>query len=150
RTGTETVAVLEFYAPNPQPPSTELLDVMAHVGVQLGWVFERQAAQKALTARERRSRQILDSAADAFSGWESAGNSTAWNTAAEEVFGWSRQEVIGGPLTEATVPLQYRKAHQQGVGRFLATEVPRVLGQRLEMAALHRNGREFPIEITLW
>lgn len=150
RTGTETVAVLEFYAPNPRPPSTKLLDVMAHVGVQLGWVFERQAAQKALTAREQRSRQILDSAADAFIGMDAAGHITAWNTAAEEVFGWSRQEVIGGPLTETIVPLQYRKAHQQGVERFLATGVPRVLGQRLEMAALHRDGREFPIEITLW
>lgn len=150
RTGTETVAVLEFYAPTPQPPAAELLDVMAHVGVQLSQVFERQAAQKALTAREQHSRQILDSAADAFIGMDTAGRITAWNTAAEEMFGWSRREVIGRPLTQTIVPMNYREAHQQGVEHFLATGVPRVLGKRLELAALHRNGHEFPIEITLW
>ena len=150
RSGSEIAAVLEFYAPTLQPPSAELLDVMIHVGVQLGQVFERQAAQKALAAREQRSRQILDSAGDAFIGMDADGHITAWNTAAEEVFGWSRQEVIGRPLTETIVPVAYREAHSRGVERFLATEVPRVLGQRLELAGLHRDGHEFPIEITLW
>ena len=150
RSGGEIVAVLEFHASTPQPPSADLLDVMAHVGVQLGQVFERQAAQQALAAREQRSRQILDSAADAFIGMDANGRITAWNTAAEEVFGWSRQDVIGQPLTDTIVPVAYREAHRRGVERFLVAEAPRVLGQRLELAALHRDGDEFPIEIKLW
>jgi GAF domain-containing protein len=42
--GTEVVAVLEFFAPDPVPPDEALLDVMVHVGTQLGRVIERKRA----------------------------------------------------------------------------------------------------------
>jgi signal transduction histidine kinase/ActR/RegA family two-component response regulator/HAMP domain-containing protein len=46
--GREVVAVLEFFAPEPAEPDQHLLDVMAHVGTQLGRVIERSRAEKAL------------------------------------------------------------------------------------------------------
>ncbi len=148
--GTEVVAVLEFFAIERRPPSAELLDVMTHVGVQLGRVFERQAADNAIAAHNRRNQQILDSAGDAFIGMDANGRVTAWNRAAEDVFGWPRTAILGRSLTETIVAEQYRGAHAQGLKRFLDTEVPRVLGQHLELPAIHQDGHEFPIEITLW
>lgn len=148
--GNKVVAVLEYYAPTPQPPSAKFLEVMEYVGLQLGLIFERVQAYTALTVREQCARQILDSARDAFIGIDTADRITAWNLAAEETFGWTHTEVLGKSLTETIVPVQYRHAHRRGLERYLASEVPHVIGQRLELSALHRNGHEFPIEITLW
>lgn len=148
--GKSTIAVLEFFAATPQQLSPELLEIMAQVGVQLGQVFERQAAQRALQASEQRCRQILDSAGDAFIAMDARGVITAWNKAAETIFGWPQAEAVGHTVSDTIVPLHYREAHQRGMERFLAHGKAQVLGQRLELPALHRDGREFPIQITLW
>ncbi|MGO4998154.1 putative bifunctional diguanylate cyclase/phosphodiesterase [Oceanisphaera sp. W20_SRM_FM3] len=150
QSGHSITAVLEFFTRAQQPLLPELLDVMTQVGVQLGRVFERQSAQQALLASEQRSRQIIDSAADAFIGMNSQGMITAWNRAAEVIFGWSLAEVLGQSVGQTIVPSQHREAHQRGLARFLGNGESQVLGQRLELPALHRDGREFPIEITLW
>ncbi|MFP2768568.1 putative bifunctional diguanylate cyclase/phosphodiesterase [Oceanisphaera sp. KMM 10153] len=150
QSGNSITAVLEFFTGAPQQLQPELLDVMTQVGVQLGRVFERQSSRQALLASEQRSRQIIDSAGDAFIGMDSRGMITAWNRAAEVIFGWSLSEVLGQSVGETIVPSQYRDAHQRGLERFLAHGRAKVLGQRLELPALHRDGREFPIEITLW
>ena len=150
RSGSSITAVLEFFATTPQQPQPELLDVMEQIGVQLGRVFERQAAQSALQTREQRSRQIIDSAGDAFIAMDARGVITDWNKTAETIFGWSKAEVVGQAVSDTIVPVQYREAHQRGLARFLTHGKAQVLGQRLELPALHRDGREFPIEITLW
>lgn len=150
RSGNSITAVLEFFAPTAQQPSSELLDVMEQIGVQLGRVFERHAAQSALQASEQRSRQIIDSAGDAFIAMDARGVITDWNKAAETIFGWSQAEAVGQSVSQAIVPAQYREAHQRGLERFLSHGKSQVLGQRLELPARHRSGREFPIEITLW
>src|SRR5262249_54954397 len=64
-------------------------------------------------------------------------------------FGWSRREAIGRKLAETIVPPAYREAHQRGLERFLATGEGPVLGRRLELSALHWDGHEFPIELTI-
>ena len=150
RSGSSIIAVLEFFASTPQQPQPELLDVMEQIGVQLGRVFERQAAQNVLLAREQRICQIIDSAGDAFIAMDARGIITDWNKTAEAIFGWSKAEVIGQSVSDTIVPTQYREAHQRGLARLLAHGKAQVLGQRLELAALHRDGREFPIEITMW
>ncbi|RIX69336.1 GGDEF domain-containing protein, partial [Acidovorax cavernicola] len=96
------------------------------------------------------SRHIIDSAGDAFIAMDARGAITAWNKAAEIIFGWPQAEVMGRTVAETVVPAQYREAHQRGMARFLAHGKAQVLGQRLELPALHRDGSEFPIEITLW
>lgn len=150
QSGNSITAVLEFFTRTPQPLPPELLDVMTQVGVQLGRVFERETARQALLASEWRNRQIIDSAGDAFIGMDSKGMITAWNRAAEVIFGWSQAEAVGQSVGETIVPDQHRDAHQRGLERFLAHGKAKVLGQRLELPALHRDGRQFPIEITLW
>ncbi|WP_256824103.1 putative bifunctional diguanylate cyclase/phosphodiesterase [Pseudomonas kurunegalensis] len=150
RSGNSISAVLEFYNPLAQQLSPELLDVMEQIGVLLGRVFERHAAQSALQTSEQRSRQIIDSAGDAFIAMDAQGIITDWNKTAETIFGWSKAEAVGQAVSDTIVPAQYRDAHARGLARFLSHGKAQVLGQRLELPALHRDGREFPIEITLW
>jgi PAS domain S-box-containing protein len=73
----------------------------------------------------------------------------AWNPAAEQTFGFSRDEAYGSLLEELIIPERFRAAHRAGLQRVGTGEPGRVLGQRLDLRALHRDGHEFPIEMTL-
>lgn len=109
----------------------------------------RKAAQDALRAGEGRTRQILESAHDAFISMDAGGLITGWNAQAEASFGRSRHDVLGRELAATIIPEGHREAHRRGLQRLLATGESRVAGQRLELTALHRDGREFPIELTI-
>jgi diguanylate cyclase (GGDEF)-like protein/PAS domain S-box-containing protein len=113
-------------------------------------VTERKQAEEALRESEERTRQIVETAYDALISMDARGVITAWNSAAEAIFGWSREEVIGRIMGDTILPPQYREAHLKGVQRFLATGEGPVLNQRIEITALHRDGHEFPVELAVW
>ncbi len=71
------------------------------------------------------------------------------NSAFERTFGYRVEEVIGRELAEVIVPPSLREAHRNGIARYLATIRPRILGQRIEVAAMRADGSEFPAEVTV-
>lgn len=103
-----------------------------------------------LGAAREQIRQILETANDAFVAIDEDGVIREWNRAAEATFGWSAQEAFGRSLAETLVPTGYRQSHLDGLQRFLDTGEQRVLFERLELSALHRDGHEFPVELTIW
>jgi PAS domain S-box-containing protein len=111
---------------------------------------KRRRAQEALRASEERTRLIVDTAYDAFIAIDVAGRVTDWNRQAEVIFGWPREEAVGQLLVSMIIPPQYRDAHVRGLSRFLETGEGPVLNSRIEITALHRDGREFPVQITIW
>ena len=112
-------------------------------------VTQAKLAELALEASELQTRQILESAHDAFISTDADGLITEWNTRAEASFGWSRREALGRELAATVFPEAHRQAHRDGIEQFLATGQERTLGKRLELTALHRDGREFPVELTI-
>jgi PAS domain S-box-containing protein len=92
---------------------------------------------------------VLETAADAFVSIDGDGCVTAWNRAAEETFGWSASEVIGRLLAETIVPPEHREAHRLGVERVASGGESTLAGRRIELTALHRDGREFPVEVLI-
>lgn len=102
-----------------------------------------------LRASEEHTRQIVTSATDAFIAIDQTGAVTEWNPQAEKLFGWQRAEVLGQPLHATIIPPQYRESHLKGLRHFLATGEGPVLGKRIELTALHRSGREFPVELSI-
>jgi PAS domain S-box-containing protein len=110
----------------------------------------RKRAEQALLDREEATRQILETAQDAFIGMDASGDITDWNRQAEIIFGWNREDAIGRPLAETIIPNRLRQAHWSGLRRFLETGEGPVLNQRLELTGLRRDGTEFPVEITIW
>ncbi|GIE75623.1 hypothetical protein Aph02nite_15730 [Actinoplanes philippinensis] len=96
-----------------------------------------------------RLRAVLDSAHDAFVSMDAGGRVTAWNTAAEQLFGWTGEEAVGRSATELMIPPRLRAAHQEGLARVRRSGVSEMSGRRLELTAVDRNGREFPVEMTL-
>jgi PAS domain S-box-containing protein len=102
-----------------------------------------------LNMAERRMRAIVDSAHEAFVAVDRGGAITDWNPHAERTFGWTRAEALGRPLAETLIPSRYREAHVRGLERFLTTGEGTMIGKPLELEALHRDGRELPVELTI-
>ena len=98
---------------------------------------------------EERFRLIVETALDAVIGMDAAGTITGWNAQAESIFGWSRDEAIGRSLAQTIIPPGYQEAHQRSLTHFLAAGEARILGQRIEVEALHRDGHTFPAELSV-
>jgi len=101
------------------------------------------------TGTELDTRSILDGAHDAFVGMDAGGFVTDWNPQAEATFGWSRAEAVGQVLADLIIPERHREAHLQGLQRYLATGEGPVIDTRIEIEALHRDGFELPVELTI-
>src|SRR6202051_2978717 len=112
-------------------------------------ITEQKRNQESLLQHEERTRLIVDSALDAVVVMDARGCIIDGNSQAAIAFGWTREDVIGNSLTETIVPARYREAHQQGLRVFLETGVGPILNKRIELSALHRDGHEFPIELTV-
>jgi PAS domain S-box-containing protein len=112
-------------------------------------VTRSKRAEEALKESEAASRGVLDAALDAYIRMDHAGRVTEWNLMAEKTFDWRRNEVLGRPLHEFLIPPSQREAHLQGLSRFFATGEGPLLNRRHEVNALHRDGRELPVEITI-
>jgi len=110
---------------------------------------DHKRAEEALRQNEERTRLIVESALDAVITLDAQGLITGWNPQAETIFGWSREKAIGRRLAETIIPPQYREAHHRGLQHFLATGEGPVLNKRIEITALHRDGHEFPVELTI-
>ena len=109
--------------------------------------FSAQALK--LESSEKRSRQILETALDAFVGMDSRGTIVDWNAQAVATFGWSREQALGKLFFTIIIPERDRASHQNGPQYFLASGEGRILNKRIEIMALHRDGHEFPIELAL-
>lgn len=72
----------------------------------------------------------------------------SWNKGAEKIFGYSREEVIGKPIS-LIIPDQYKKMHEDGMDRMIGGGNPKLIGKTVELTALHKTNKEFPIELTL-
>ena len=108
-----------------------------------------ERALSALPRGEEWVRSILESTHEAFISMDHEGFITEWNPQAEQTFGWPREEAIGRVLANTVLPSQLRKLHWRLLDEFLVTGDAPFLGKRLEVQALHRDGHEFPVEITI-
>lgn len=72
-----------------------------------------------------------------------------WNAGAHRIFGWRREEAINGRMSSLIIPFQHRAAHERGLQHYLATGEGPVLGRRIEITAVTRDGREIPVELSI-
>lgn len=110
---------------------------------------DRRQAEQALQQSELRTRGILANALDAIVIVDELSVVIDWNPRAEIVFGWSREEALGKTLYETVIPARDHVRHREGVRRFLATGEGPILNQRIEVMAVDKAGREFPMELSI-
>lgn len=106
-------------------------------------------AQFALIESDRQKAAILNASLDAILTMDAKGMLVDFNHAAEQIFGYRRSDAIGRPLAELIIPLRLRQMHADGLRRYLETGEERVIGRRVEIDALHAQGHEFPVELSI-
>ncbi|CAG0981776.1 putative signaling protein [Methylophilaceae bacterium] len=109
----------------------------------------RTASELALRASETKLRGVIDGALDGIVTIDDSGAIVEFNPAAEQIFGYRRQDVIGRQLASVIIPPALRQAHEAGYRRFVETRNQRIFNQRLELTAIRADGSEFPVELTL-
>jgi PAS domain S-box-containing protein len=102
-----------------------------------------------IEAEQQRMRVILQNAYDAFIAVDARGRITDWNTKATQLFGWTAREAIGRDVAELLVPPSQRGRAAQGLRQFAATGRAPLPEGPAEATALHRDGREIPVEVAI-
>jgi len=134
-----------------QVVKTPVRDGTGHVaGTQcIFWdVTARIRAEQALTASERRYRQLTEATLDAIILADQEGRITLFNPAAERLFGYPAAAVVGQPLT-CLIPEEYRSQHERGLRRYSETRVSHIVGRTIELHGRRQDGTEFPMELAL-
>jgi two-component system, chemotaxis family, CheB/CheR fusion protein len=107
------------------------------------------ASESARHAAEQNSRAILESALDSIIVMGGDGLVREWNPAAEALFGYSRAEAVGKELAELILPPEYREPHRRGLEKYFRTGEGPVLGRRIEVPALLRDGSRILAELAI-
>ena len=114
--------------------------------------IERQVTvskvRMALRESEAKFRSVMESAIDAIISGDTEGRIRSWNSAATALFGFAENEVIGQPI-EIIIPERYRESHRQGIHRVSSGGESHVIGKTVELAAIRKDGSEFPVELSL-
>jgi diguanylate cyclase (GGDEF)-like protein/PAS domain S-box-containing protein len=112
-------------------------------------ITESKRQQVALEQSEERLRATVEASLDPIVGMDAEGRIIQFNEAAEGCFGYQRDQVLGEPLAERLMPERFRKAHREGLERYLKTGEGRVVGKRIEVTGLRADGEEFPAELAI-
>ncbi len=109
-------------------------------------------AQGSVRRSEERLRRTLETANDAYLEFDDTGMVIDWNSQAEEIFGWKRDEAIGRTGEELIIPADARDsdANRRGLAELATTDETSLLGRHFEFEAQHRDGHRFPIDLAIW
>ena len=120
------------------------------IGIQgIFWdVTEEVIAHQAVANSEKRYRQLTEATMDGIVVIDPDGNIVLFNPAAERMFGFHANEVLGSPVRRL-IPEEFRDLNTQGVAKFLETRMSEALGRAREFKGKHKDGSDFPIEIVL-
>ena len=149
RTARGVVGAIEFLTSDLQEPDKELLATTESIGSQIGQFVERSRAEAAMREREARHGAILESALDCIVTIDDQGRVIEFNAAAEQTFGYTADEIVSREMVEMIVPPTLREEHRKGFARYLETGQRRIIGRRLEITGMRKDGSEFPVELTI-
>lgn len=77
------------------------------------------------------------------------GKISLWNPAAEKIFGYKQEEILGKDLHLVVAPKKYHEAYKLGYQKFKKSGKGPLIGKLLELTAVKKDGSEFPIGLSL-
>ncbi len=112
-------------------------------------ITDKKKARQELLESELQKRLIFETALDGIITINQKGEIIDWNTQAEVIFGWKRDEVMGKKLSQVVIPEDFRAKHEEGLKNYLKTGKGKVLGTRIEIEGIRKNGELFPAELSI-
>lgn len=97
---------------------------------------------------DKKFQSFLESVPDAIVIVDNEGTIQSVNIQTESLFGYERGEIIGKKI-EHLMPSRFKESHQSHRDDFFERPRVRRMGEGMELYAQHRNGTEFPVEISL-
>ena len=131
------------------PLDEATFEAMGSVANGLALGIERDRDALALRASEARKAAIQETALDAIIIMDDEGRVLEFNPAAESIFGYTAAEATGGPLEDLFVPKARRDSQRRGPDHYKTTREGLVLGRRIEIPAIRKDGSEFPSELAI-
>ena len=139
--------VLETHSSKHKIFSKDDINFLHSAANLLASTIVHKKADDTLKASEEKYRKLIETAQDAIVCDEND-KITIWNKSAEKIFGFSKNEIIGKPVS-TIIPERYIEKHQQGVKRFLESGKTGIMDKIVEFSGKTKDGIEFPIEMSL-
>ena len=111
-------------------------------------VTEQRRAEQALRESEARARSILETTVDAIITIDVDGIVESFNSAAERIFGYDADEVIGRNV-KMLMPSPYVEEHDSYLSAYLETGRRKIIGIGREVVGLRKNGSIFPMDLAV-
>jgi diguanylate cyclase (GGDEF)-like protein/PAS domain S-box-containing protein len=128
------------------PIGTPTIAVLAH---QIAALLEASCVSSDLTRFRHDLASIVDNALAPFVSIDRAGIIREWNAAATATFGWSREDALGKRIVDLIVAPELRARHIAGMERYRAGARSNVVGNRVTMPAVHRDGSQLIVEMRV-
>ena len=112
-------------------------------------ITEEKKAERQIAENEDKFRQVINTSLDAVVIIDSKSIVVEWNENAQSILGYSKIEAMGQTLSDLIIPHKFREAHKRGMKHFMRTGEGPVLNKRIEITALHKTGKVFPIELSI-
>jgi PAS domain S-box-containing protein len=110
---------------------------------------QRIKTEKVLRESNEKFRIIANSVLDALIMIDNSGNIVSWNPAAQQIFGYSLEEVMGRNVHDLLMPVKYQEQHEKPYKEFQKSGKGDAIGKVVELTAKRKDGSEFPIEMAL-
>lgn len=112
-------------------------------------ISEKQAIEAVARRNEALKSAIFDSSLDALITINIDDSIVEFSAVAEEMFGYSREDVLGKEMANLIIPVEFREAHYNGMKHYIKTGEAKVLCKRIELTAMRSTGEVFPVEATI-
>jgi diguanylate cyclase (GGDEF)-like protein/PAS domain S-box-containing protein len=140
--------VIELVSSSVRQRDESMMPAIKAIGGLVGRFFERERAEETLRASEERYRTITEIALDAVITIDQGSAILSVNQAAERIFGYTREELVGHSLT-MLMPAGMRERHRLGVDRYQSSGKRRIRWDAIELPGLRKDGTEILLEISL-
>ncbi len=149
RNATQVVGLLSVQSYQPNAFDYEDLSALQTLADYCGVALERIRAETALRASDALKGAIMESALDCIITMDREGRVMEFNSAAQKTFGYSREEAIGRDLADLIIPSESRARHRDAIAHYVAGGSDFLMGRRVEITAMRKDGTEFPAEMAI-
>ncbi len=145
---TQPFGVLAVFAPAPGAFGKQDVDFVQAVVNILSETIKARAAEEALRESEAKARAILSTTVDGIITIDERGCIESFNAAAERIFGYTAEEVIGKNV-RVLMPSPYREEHDGYIENYHRTGRRKIIGIGREIIGQRKNGEIFPMDLAV-